>query len=164
MGRQSSYTPEIAVSICEGMIEGRSLREVCRAPGMPDESTVRKWAQDDVQGFAALFRRATEIRAARFVDEILDLCDADCTFTDESGRVRVDQGAVAQARLRVDTRKWLASKILPKVYGDRLVTEHVGKDGGPIQMEQVRAGIADKIHRFARTGLQGEGPGESERR
>jgi terminase small subunit-like protein len=129
---------------------------------MPPESTVRHWAQDDVQGFAALFRRATEIRAARFVDEILDLCDADCTFTDENGRVRVDPGAIAQARLQVDTRKWFASKILPKIYGDRLVTEHVGKDGGPIQMEQVRAGIADKIARFAGAGSAGEDPGEPE--
>jgi terminase small subunit-like protein len=95
-------------------------------------------------------------------DEIVELADGDYTVTDESGRVRVDPGAVAQARLQVDTRKWLASKILPKIYGDRLVTEHVGKDGGPIQMEQVRAGIADKIARLAAAGSAVEDPGEPE--
>jgi hypothetical protein len=30
----------------------------------------------------------------------------------------------------VDTRKWLLSKALPKVYGDKIA--HTGPDGGPL--------------------------------
>jgi terminase small subunit-like protein len=162
MGRPSAYRAEIADAICEGLIEGRSLREVCSAPGMPPESTVRQWALDDVQGFGALFTRATQIRAQRLADEIVELSDEDCTYIDETGRRRIDQGAVAQLRLRVDTRKWVASKLLPRIYGDRIVAEHVGKDSGPIQVEVVRAGILDKIARLPGARCPDEAAEQSE--
>jgi hypothetical protein len=38
-------------------------------------------------------------------------------------------------RLRVETRKWLLSKALPKIYGDKTTHEHAGKNGGPIQIK-----------------------------
>jgi len=37
-----------------------------------------------------------------------------------------------KARLQVDARKWIASKLLPKVYGDKVSHEHGGPDGGAI--------------------------------
>jgi len=39
----------------------------------------------------------------------------------------VDHEHIQRARLRVDTRKWILSKMLPKVYGDKF---QVGGDGG----------------------------------
>ncbi len=39
---------------------------------------------------------------------------------------------VQRSRLRVDTRKWLLSKALPKMFGDKITQELTGKDGGPI--------------------------------
>ena len=39
---------------------------------------------------------------------------------------RVDSAAVQHQRLRVDARKWLLSKIVPKVYGDRVAVDHAG--------------------------------------
>src|SRR5262249_27396307 len=41
-------------------------------------------------------------------------------------------GDVNRDRLYVDTMKWLLSKALPKIYGDRFVQEIVGPNGGPI--------------------------------
>ena len=49
---------------------------------------------------------------------------------DEDGKETVDHERIARSRLRVDSRKWVASKLLPKVYGDRL--QHTGDGGGPI--------------------------------
>jgi hypothetical protein len=45
----------------------------------------------------------------------------------------VDHDHIARSKLRVDTRKWLLAKCLPKIYGDRVVNEVVGRDGGPIE-------------------------------
>ena len=58
MGRMCTYTPEIAAEICEKISSGESLRSICKGSGMPPEATVRNWAMDDVNGFAAQYARA----------------------------------------------------------------------------------------------------------
>jgi hypothetical protein len=49
-----------------------------------------------------------------------------------------DSTAVARNRLRVDARKWVAAKLLPKKYGDKVQQEVSGPDGGPIEVQTVR--------------------------
>jgi hypothetical protein len=44
---------------------------------------------------------------------------------------------IAHKRVQIDTRKWMLSKMLPKVYGDKVTTEHSGVDGGPIAIAAV---------------------------
>ena len=56
-----------------------------------------------------------------------------------------DNAAVAKARLRSDSRKWLLSKALPKVYGDRIAAEITGKDGGPIEVEGGNLELARRL-------------------
>ena len=41
------------------------------------------------------------------------------TYVDSAGKRLPDHAAVHRSRLQVDTRKWLLSKCLPKIYGDR---------------------------------------------
>jgi len=125
-GRPSDYRPELAALICEELLTGRSLRDVCRDVGMPAESTVRLWAQIDRDGFAARYRRAREIGYHAMADEMLEI--ADDSRKDFVARKRasgegepvVDHEHVSRARLRVETRRWLLAKALPKIYGDRL--------------------------------------------
>jgi hypothetical protein len=59
----------------------------------------------------------------------------------EEGKMVLDMEAVARSRLRIDTRKWLLSKVLPKVYGERIITEITGKDGGAIEMQATRIDV-----------------------
>lgn len=40
-------------------------------------------------------------------------------------------------RIEVDARKWFASKFLPKQFGDKVTQEHVGADGGPVQVQRI---------------------------
>lgn len=77
--------------------------------------------------------RAREAQADLLAEQILQIADdgTNDTQTDDEGRVRVDQDVIARSRLRVDARKWLASKMAPKKYGDKI--EHTGADGGAIQ-------------------------------
>ena len=114
-----TYSRAIANSICERLAAGESLRAICKGSDYPTETAVRLWVDEDRDGFASHYARARERGYARFAEEIVELAD---TPSD-------DNGSVQRNRLQVDTRKWILSKMLPKVYGDRLNLEHSGKVG-----------------------------------
>lgn len=124
-GRPSEYTAEIAVRICEGLAEGRSLRDVCFDDDMPAESTVRLWALEDREGFSAQYARAREIGYHAMADDLVDIADNGMNDWMER-RGEEDAGWVAngehiqRSRLRVDARKWMLSKVLPKIYGEKI--------------------------------------------
>lgn len=77
--------------------------------------------------------RARELGYLRMADEILEIADdnASDTRTDEDGNEFVNHDVINRARLRVDTRKWMLSKCLPKIFGDKPL-ELTGKDGGAV--------------------------------
>lgn len=89
---------------------------------MPPESTVRKWALEDRDGFSAQYATAREIGYQSMADELLDIADDSSgdVSSDEDGNKKFNGEFASRSRLRVDTRKWLLSKALPKVYGDKL--------------------------------------------
>jgi hypothetical protein len=137
-GRPSVYSPELAHEICEQLAEGRTLREVCRGEGMPSESIVRKWALDDKEGFFTQYARAREIGYHAMADETLEIADDGSNDWMErsekrGGGYELNGEHVQRSRLRVDTRKWMLAKALPKIYGERVAHELTGKDGGPIE-------------------------------
>lgn len=118
--------------ICSLLAEGKSLNSICKADDMPAESTVRARALDDAD-FRAKYTRAREIGYSRLADEIIEIADEECTMVlhskhspkpaendEHEVEVVFDSTAVARNRLRVDSRKWMLSKMLPKVYGDKL--------------------------------------------
>ncbi len=121
-GRPSLYTEALAAKICRRLAEGESLRSICRDEKMPAISTVMGWLFDGQHGdFSAQYARAREAQAELRADEITDIAD---------GAEHGASEAVQAARLRVDARKWIAAKLLPKRYGDKL--QHTGEGGGPV--------------------------------
>jgi hypothetical protein len=140
MRADSKYTPELANLILEKLAEGLSLKEICRECDQVtvDEKTVRTWAIDDVQGFGARYSKAREVGYHSMADEIFDI--ADDGRNDWMDRTNSKTGEVEQvpnnehmnrSRLRVDTRKWFLSKVLPKIYGDKIAV--TGNEGGPVE-------------------------------
>ena len=121
MGRPSNYSQEIVGAICERLANGESLRKICADEGMPAISAVFQWLSLHKE-FAEQYARAREVQADTLFDEILEIADngLNDTYTDEQGNVRTDQDVIARSRLRVDSRKWMAGKLRPKVYGDKL--------------------------------------------
>lgn len=77
MGRSSDYSQEVADLICQRMATGESLRSICRDDGMPAESTVRLWAVDDREGFAAQYARARDAQMDALSEDLLDISDGD---------------------------------------------------------------------------------------
>ncbi len=142
-GRPSEFTPEIADKICGLLAGGPSLLEICKNDEtLPAESTVRSWALDNVQGFAAKYARARELGYLRMADEMLGIADDGLNDWMERRRENgetesvVNHEHITRSRLRFDARRWLLSKCLPKIYGDKL--EHTGPDGGPIAVTVAR--------------------------
>lgn len=153
-GRPSDYTAEIGEAICTRIISGESLRAICLDDDMPGRTTVFQWLASN-KSFADQYARARQFQAEHLVDEILEIAD-DGTNDWMDRRSEAEKGAgvsngyvlngehVQRSRLRVDTRKWFASKVAPKIYGDKLVNEHSGPDGGPIEtVTEIKRTIVD---------------------
>jgi hypothetical protein len=139
-GRPSSFTREIADEICERLAEGESLRSICRSDGMPVQATVFRWLSID-EAFLKQYARAREAQADRLADEILDIADDSSHDTESTEHGdRPNNEWIARSRLRVDARKWLASKMAPKKYGDKVTQEITGGGGGALVVKIVRHG------------------------
>lgn len=135
-GRPSIYTPELIDRICQQIADGKSVRTICAQDDMPGMSTIFEWLAKD-SGFAEQYARARDMQADKYAEEIIQIADdgINDTYLDEDGNARTDHDVIARSRLRVDARKWYASKLAPKKYGDRVMQEVTGKDGGAIEVD-----------------------------
>jgi hypothetical protein len=123
IGRPTTYTPATAQLIAARLADGETLSSICRTPGMPARQTVHQWRMR-IPAFADLYARAREIGMESMGDDLLEIADDDTLDLDEDGRP--NSANVQRSRLQVDARKFLMSKLAPKVYGDRIEHQHSG--------------------------------------
>lgn len=132
------YTQEIADVICDRLAQGEGLNRICKDEGMPNRTTVINWVLDDREGFADKYARARETGYDVMAEEIIDIADDGRNdWMDKHHYAGDDTKAfngehVQRSKLRVDSRKWLLSKMLPKRYGDRLEVTGSGAGLQPI--------------------------------
>lgn len=122
MGRPSKYTDELADHICDWIAtSSRGLHVYCKQNNI-SVVTIFRWL-DQHEYFRKQYARARELQAEFMVSEAFDIADesSNDTITTEDGRQLPNSEWMQRSRLRVDTRKWAASKLLPKLYGDRTV-------------------------------------------
>lgn len=129
---------EVLGRVLQELEMGASLNKACATArqhpgGCPHPATVLGWTREDPL-MGQQYARARETGYNLLADELLDIADEAIPST-EAGSY--DSAAVAHQRLRIDTRKWQLSKMLPKVYGDKVLNEHTGANGGPIQTAAV---------------------------
>jgi len=125
IGRPSTFAEEVADAICDRLADGESLRKICLSDDMPAKSTVFKWLGQQPD-FADQYARAREAQADALFDESLDI--ADDGSNDWMERTREDGTAdevlnhehIQRSKLRIDTRRWMAGKLRPKKYGEKL--------------------------------------------
>ena len=121
-GQPSTYTTWAGETICAGLAEGNSLLSICEAMGIAYE-TARRW-EEDVPEHAGNATRARAIGCHALAEQALRIADTPCVGeivtvkADGSEEVRRED-MTQHRRLQIDTRKWLLSRWLPKVYGDR---------------------------------------------
>lgn len=151
MSRPSIYTRELGERICSFVAQTYSLREIERMEGMPAMSTICLWLnQADKLEFMEQYEHAQAIKAENLADELLAIADNGAndymqrTNADNPGWVANGEH-IQRSRLRVDTRKWIAAKLLPKKYGDRNTTELIGLNSSrsaPSEENRQAAGAA----------------------
>ena len=90
--------------------------------------TVFRWL-DSNEEFRRQYARAREVQGHVLFDMSRDEA---MTATDAQ-----------LGRLRYDALKWQASKLVPKVYGDKMTQELTGVDGGPIEVAAIRRVVVD---------------------
>lgn len=112
-GRPPKFSQKLADDICSLLIDGKSLRKVGKELGFTMQSFFR-WTREH-EGFSEQYTIAKQEQCDMLVEDILDIADE--THHD-----------VQRAKLRVDTRKWIASKMKPKKYGDFQRQEVSGGD------------------------------------
>jgi hypothetical protein len=108
---------------------------------MPDKSTVMRWLATHKE-FRDQYASAREAQADYYAEEIIEIADDGSNDWMERKRgeetIEVENHEViGRSRLRVDTRKWLMARMAPKKYGDRVMQEVTGKDGGPIETREL---------------------------
>src|SRR5690606_31084702 len=123
----------VADQICERIACGESLRRICLDETMPALSTVFRWLYAN-EVFRDQYSRAREAQQEYLALEILEIADdgSNDTYIDEEGKPRVDHDVIQRSRLRVDTRKWIMSKMAPKKYGDKVDVNHGGQVDNPL--------------------------------
>ena len=137
-GRPLTYTEQIAEEICTRIISGEPLVRICRDEHMPNVVTVYRWLSRFPE-FCNMYTKAKEDQADTLAEEIQDISDQmPMEKTDGNGNTSFDSAYIQWMRLRVDARKWVAAKLKPRKYGDRV--ELAGDKDNPIHIQaQVQA-------------------------
>jgi hypothetical protein len=106
-GRPSLYTPELAQRFCDRLGAGELGIEIVKEPGMPPFGTIHRWLGAHPE-FREMYARARELQAQACAERAVI-----------SGRKATAEDASA-ARVRFDADRWLAAKLDPKNYGERV--------------------------------------------
>jgi hypothetical protein len=147
VGRPSDYTPAIAREICSRLAEGQSLTAICRDDHMPTFQTIYEWvngggtaAREDK--FPEMYARARAMKIEYMAEQLEEIADdarndwMDKVVGWEGDTIRVlDHEHVTRSKLRLDTRKFLLSKLRPEIYGDRLAHQMLDEKGKPAKLE-----------------------------
>ena len=122
--------------ICARIAGGKSLRTICLDEDLPTPQGVRKWLNADKDGeLVAQYARARGEQADHYADEIITIADNE-NLTPEDRRIKID------------ARKWVASKLKPRRYGDKLAL------GGADDLPGIKTDVADRADAFTK-GIAG---------
>ena len=131
----------IMAELCARVADGESVAQICESLRMPSRASLYEWIHDDVV-FADMFKRAYSERGEKFAEETTLLADEAREAPPE---------LTSAYKLAVETRRWVASRLIPKKYGDRVAL--VGDSENPVAVQHVAASneLLKKIR-----GVEGE--------
>lgn len=125
LGRPSSYTKELGEEICEKLAtSNKGIQRLCdEYPHWPCFQTIYEW-RIKIRDFGEMYAKSKQQQVEVLVEECIDIADE----TSRDTVIKIDKNGeeyeacnsewINRSRLRIDTRKWLASKLMPRKYGD----------------------------------------------
>ena len=99
------FDPAIGAELCSRIAAGEALTRICQEKHMPATDTIYRWMREN-ESFLAAYTRARADQADTIADQIMDIAD---TEPDPN-----------RAKVRIDARKWIASKLKPQKYGEKI--------------------------------------------
>lgn len=146
VARPTKYTVRLGEEICEAIAStARGLVRICEGnEGFPSARTVLRWLGVH-EGFRVKYGLAKEAQADLLFDECLEIADDSTydTVTTRSGE-GCNKEWIMRSKLRIDTRRWMAEKLAPKKYGDKVTTMHEPGDSLLEVLAAIRSGEADE--------------------
>lgn len=137
MSRPPIDRSTVMPAIFKRMREGESLREICSDDELPDISSIERWLAADPELYAQ-YTRARESRGDYWADRSIKVVIEPPRLVEDpnhkagAGATRMDSADVAWKRLQADTFKWVAARMHPNQYADKVKQEISGSDGGPL--------------------------------
>jgi len=135
-GRPTTYTPELADYVCR-MIATHccGLKKLTKMyEDFPSQSTIYDWMYKH-EGFTGQYLEARRLQATVLADSLLDMPDEIPTFEDKDGIERIDAGMLGRAKLQYQVNVWHASKMAPKIYGDKQIIEQTTTENESLKAE-----------------------------
>lgn len=159
-GRPSDYTQEMADEICGELAAGKSMRTVCEPDERPSKATVFNWLRTHKE-FLDQYEKAKAESADALTEEMLDIADYSVNdlivtlaveledkpqgeWTKEDLMLvaaKLNPENIQRSRLRVDTRKWIASKLKPKKYGEASQVTVSGDQDNPLFPSDIKVNV-----------------------
>ena len=152
-GRPTAYTPELGDLICEGIANKKPLARICdESEELPTTRSVYTWLRTHDE-FLRNYERAKEDQADYLAEEILEIADDGrndfMDSADKNGEVsaatKLNSENIQRSRLRVDARKWIASKLKPKRYGDKMHQDIEIKNMDAVSDEDLANRVAELL-------------------
>jgi hypothetical protein len=127
------FTQKMSDYICEQLAEGRSLISICKDDNVPSRGTINKWIRENEE-FCANIARAREEQADYYLDKQIEFTEL---ATGDDFQLR---------RFQADNLKWVASKLRPKKYGDKLEVKN--EHSGSVTVEATLSPLSEIISEF----------------
>lgn len=135
-GRPSLYNEELATRICELVATHTDCLDVLIDSNewMPCSNVIYLWRHRH-PFFSQKYLQAMHSRACLYEEETFKIASEKHTYEDEKGNKRFDAGAVAWQKMNVNLRQWHASKLAPKIYGDKQVIEQTTSENDSLKSD-----------------------------
>lgn len=126
------YTTEIAKEICQTIAKTpKSINQLCAAyPHFPKQTTIFEWIAENEE-FSKLYLEAKQKQVLAYMEETYDIADDSSrdVIIDHAGNVKPNSEFINRSKIRIELRKWHASRLMPKLFGDRFVADITDSKG-----------------------------------
>lgn len=119
------YSEQIALEICQIIANTElTINDICKLrEDYPKPSTIVGWRITH-QDFANMYDNAKKTQTELWIDQIRrEAEDESNDFYESKDGLKPNPVAVARSKLKIESMKWMATKILPRIYGDRITND-----------------------------------------
>ncbi len=122
MGVKSTFNQALADEICEVVSTSpKMLEEICRErKDWPTAKCVYEW-RIKYPSFGEAYARAKQAQIDALVNHVFVLLrdTSNDYYIDDEGKRKINHAYINKLKIEVDAIKWLASKLMPRLYGER---------------------------------------------